>query len=193
VLVLALHSTPERRRVAGRVAPDGSDGLDERQWRSVATGLDRLGERVREMDMWVAVHPHAATYLETREELDQLCRRTDLALVGYCPDTGHLAYGGVDPVAAVVDYASRVRHVHVKDIDAAVLERVRTEQLSFYQAAKDGVFVPLGEGSVNFEAIIGALRQTRYDGWLVVEQDGAATPFDAAVRSRAYLREHFGL
>ena len=40
-------------------------------------------------------------------------------------------------------------------------------------ALKRGVFCPFGEGDVDIEAVIAALRGRDYRGWLVVEQDQA--------------------
>lgn len=193
VLILSDHPTPERLAVAGRVAPDGSDGLDDAQWNALATGLNRLGERLRERGMRAVYHPHVGTYVETRAEIDRLCALTDPALLGLCPDTGHLAFGGADPEAVFVDYAPRVWYVHLKDIDAARLEMVRREHLNFAAAVRAGTFVPLGTGMVNLSRIFEALRASNYDGWIIVEQDAPSEPLAAARQSRAYLHEQFGL
>src|SRR5919199_1742354 len=138
-------------------------------------------------------HPHVGTYVETRAEVDRLCALTDPALLGLCPDTGHLAYAGADPEAVFVDYAPRIWYVHLKDIDAARLQQVRAERLDFAAAVRLGLFVPLGEGMVDMERIFGALRASNYNGWVIVEQDAPADPLAAAMKSRAYLRERFGL
>jgi inosose dehydratase len=193
VLILSEHATAHRLEVAGRVAPDGSDGLDERQWQALATGLNRLGEMLRERGMRAVYHPHVGTYIETRAEIDRLCALTDPALLGLCPDTGHLAYAGADPEAVFVDYAPRVWYVHLKDVDRARLEQVRAERLDFAAAVKLGTFVPLGEGMVDMDRIFGALRAAGYDGWIIVEQDAPANPLVAAGQSRAYLLDRFGL
>jgi inosose dehydratase len=192
-LILSDDVSPRRLAVAGRVAPDGSDGLDDRQWEALASGLNRIGAMLRERGMKAVVHPHAGTYVETRAEIDRLCAMTDPALVGLCPDTGHLAYAGADPEAVFVDYAPRVWYVHLKDIDAAKLERVRAERLDFAAAVRLGAFVPIGTGMVNMDRIFGALRAADYDGWVIVEQDAPAEPLAAARQSRAFLRERFGL
>ena len=54
-----------------------------------------------------------------------------------------------------------------------------------------GVFCELGKGSVDFPGVLAALRETGYDGWIVVEQDilpGMGHPKESARRNREYLR-----
>ncbi len=193
VLILSDHTSPRRLEVAGRVALDGSDGLDEPRWQALASGLNRIGALLRERGMRAVFHPHAGTYVETRLEIDHLCALTDPDLLGLCPDTGHLAYAGADPAAVFVDYAPRVWYVHLKDVDRARLEQVRAEHLDFAAAVKLGTFAPLGEGMVDMERIFGALRAAGYDGWIIVEQDAPANPLVAARQSRDYLHDRFGL
>ena len=193
VLILSDHTTPERLSVAGRVAPDGSDGLNDAQWQALATGLNRIGALLRERGMRAVYHPHVGTYVETRAEIDRLCALTDPNLLGLCPDTGHLAYAGADPEAVFVDYAPRVWYVHLKDVDAAKLEQVRAQRMDFPSAVQFGLFVPLGDGMVDMGRIFGALRGSHYDGWIIVEQDAPGEPLAAARHSRAYLRDTFGV
>ena len=42
-----------------------------------------------------------------------------------CLDTGHLLVGGVDPLALALEASDRVAHVHLKDVDADLAERVQ--------------------------------------------------------------------
>lgn len=190
-LILSARATAHRLQVAGRVAPDGSDGLNDAQWQALGDGLNRLGAELRERGMRAVYHPHVGTHVETRAEIDRLCALTDPDLLGLCPDTGHLAYAGADPEAVFVDYAPRVWYVHLKDVDAARLEQVRAHRLDFAAAVKFGLFVPLGEGMVDMQRIFGALRGSGYEGWVIVEQDAPAEPLAAARQSRAYLRDEF--
>jgi inosose dehydratase len=192
-LILADEATPRRLAVAGRVAPDGSDGLTPEQWQALARGLDRIGALLRERGMRAVFHPHVGTYVETRQEIDRLCELTDPALIGLCPDTGHLAYAGADPESVFVDYASRIWYVHLKDVDAAKLAQVRAERVDFAGGVRRGLFVPLGEGMVNMDRIFGALRGSGYDGWIIVEQDAPAEPLAVAKQSRAFLRDRYGI
>jgi inosose dehydratase len=69
------------------------------------------------------------------------------------------------------------------------------------EAWKRGVFCPLGEGVVDFPAVVETLRGRGYAGWLIVEQDVVPDekgrlepePFQSAVQSRAFLREKVGV
>lgn len=193
ILILSDDVSPHRLEVAGRVAPDGSDGLTDAQWTAFADGLNRIGEYLRDRGMRAVFHPHVGTFVETREEVDRLFQLTDPALLGLCPDTGHAAYAGADPEALIVDYASRVWYVHLKDVDAAKLVTVREQRMPFQDAVKFGLFVPIGTGMVNFGRMFKALTDASYDGWIIVEQDAPDEPLAAAKQSRQYLRDEFGL
>ncbi len=192
-LILADAATPARLAVAGRVAADGSDGLGDRAWRNLGDGLNRIGETLRGRGMRAVFHPHVGTFVETRAEIDRLCRVTDAALIGLCPDTGHLAYAGVDPATLFRDYAERIGYVHLKDVDGTRLAAVRDERIGFVEAVKLGLFVRLGRGMVDIARIIEALRTARYAGWVIVEQDAPNDPRAAATENRRYLRERFDL
>ena len=89
------------------------------------------------------VHPHVGGYIEFEDEVERLVADTDLDL---CIDTGHFAYAGIDPVAAIERYADRLGHIHFKDIRPDVLARVDAEGLDFWEAIEAGVFCPIGEG-----------------------------------------------
>jgi inosose dehydratase len=193
ILILSDATSPQRLAIAGQVPDDSSAGLSDAQWQSLAEGLNRIGAALRERGMRGVLHPHVGTYVETRREIDRLLASVDPALIGLCPDTGHLAYAGADPEPVFVDYADRIWYVHLKDVDPLILEQVRAERVDFAAAVRRNLFVPLGTGMVNMDRIFGALKQANYDGWVIVEQDAPAEPLAAARQSRAYLREHFGI
>jgi inosose dehydratase len=137
-------------------------------------------DRCRDRGVPVVFHHHAATSIETPEELAALLERTD---VGICFDTGHALVGGGDPLEVARMCAGRIEHLHLKDVDAAVLERVRSGELDLDRAWAGGLFCPFGEGAVDFGAVLRELAD--YDGWVVLEQDRVAVTADdlAAVRA----------
>jgi inosose dehydratase len=181
---------PERSRLAGRIRPE--HGLDERGLDTLARGADLIAKRVHdETGLRTVFHHHCATFVETPPEIDELMRRTDPALVGLCLDTGHATFGGGDPVAILSAWRDRIWHVHLKDCDPAIRARAAAEEWDYQQAVTAGVFCELGRGSVDFSATLELLRESGYDGWLVVEQDvlpSMGTPAASAARNRTYLR-----
>lgn len=193
VLVLSDEPTadPVRARAAGRVHDAMS--LNERQWDEAAGRVDGIARAVRdEAGLRTVFHHHCATFVETPQEIEALLQRTDPALVGLCLDSGHSTYGGGSPVELLSRYGPRIWHVHFKDCEPRVARRARTEEWDYQTALGHGLFCELGQGTVEFPALLGDLERSGYDGWIVVEQDvlpSMGAPLESARRNRCYLRQ----
>jgi inosose dehydratase len=181
---------PDLVKRAGRRT---GSALDADQWEVVAAGVNRIARRVfDELGLKTVFHHHGAGYVETPEETRQLMDRTAPDLVGLCLDTGHWHYGGGDAVECVREYGERLWYLHLKDYSASVAEDVKAKGLDYFEATKAGVFCPLGEGVVDFPAVIREMVALGYDGWAIVEQDIMTDDRDAPKRysqhNRDYLR-----
>lgn len=193
-LIVALQGTPERMAMAGRVPADGSAGLGEREWAAVADGLHRMAEALRPLRIRLVLHNHAGSFVETRAELDTFCRLTDPFRVALCLDAGHLAYGGADVLETFRAHRERLRYVHVKDVDAAALARIRRERLGWLDALRQYPFTELGGGSLDIKGLLAYLKESEYGGWVIVEQDTTPrTALESARLSRRYLKEVCGV
>jgi inosose dehydratase len=149
------------------------------------------GRKLSEVARWMtdkglplAYHHHMGAIVEHPDDIDWLMEGSspDVTLLY---DTGHLAFGGGDPIATLDKWGDRVRHVHYKDVRADVAARARTEDWSFLDAVIAGAFTVPGdaEGSIDFAAVTDRLAKMGYDGWIVVEaeQDPAkVAPYDAS-------------
>lgn len=140
------------------------------EWPRYAKDLTALAERMGSFGVAMAFHHHIGTVVETDAEVDRLMDETGPA-VGLLLDSGHSALAGGDPVALTRRHAGRVVHVHCKDARPAILEDARRHDGSFMQAVLDGVFTVPGDGTVDFPAILAALRDVGYAGWLIVEAE----------------------
>ncbi|MEU7989208.1 TIM barrel protein [Streptosporangium canum] len=170
---------------------DARPALAASGWKTLLTNLRRILKNAKEFGRTVTLHPHVGTMVENPEEVDRVL---DGSAVPLCLDTGHLLIGGTDPAELVTRAAGRVAHVHLKDVDAALAERVRAGELSYTEAVKAGIYRPLGRGDVDVPGIVAGLGAAGYAGWYVMEQDVVLGPGDddgpgENVReSLAYLR-----
>jgi inosose dehydratase len=155
-------------------ANSGQDGYDSRPvltaqgWQTMFTNLDRLVEVAAARGVRACLHPHVGTMVETADDVAQVLAGSSIPL---CLDTGHLLIGGTDPVALAQAHPDRIVHVHAKDVDGALAKRVQDGELTYQQAVAQGLYTALGEGDVDFTAIVEALNQAGFDGWWVMEQD----------------------
>lgn len=163
---LAAHFGADNLVVGGgaRRASGTTDG----DYSALGAALDRVTDIAEEHGLVACYHPHLTTIVESPDELDRLMARTR---IGFCPDTAHLTAGGGDPADLIRRYATRLRHVHLKDVDVATTQ-----------------FLPLGQGDVDFDDVIAAVKESGYDGWIVVELDSyEGDPREAAAISKKYL------
>ncbi len=169
----------ERSAVTGAnvlvlAAASGVDGYENRreltddEWTVLLGNLDRIVARATAAGVTATVHPHIGTLIETAEHVDRVVAGSS---AGLCLDTGHLVAAGSDPAAVVAAHAHRVRHVHLKDVDAVLGPQVASGERGFADAITDGLFTVLGTGSVDVGGIISTLEDAGYDGWYVLEQD----------------------
>jgi inosose dehydratase len=193
-LILGLRGSPARIELAGRVPADGSASLTAAQWRVVTDGLHALAAECEPLGVRLAVHPHAGSYVETREELDALLHSTEPRALGLCVDAGHLVYGGADPVEVVRTFGSRTRYVHIKDVNPEVLAECQAQGIGFLDALRRYVFCGLGKGAVDLQGFVDGLQRAGFAGWMVVEEDTSPDlPLVAARRNRRYLKDVFGI
>ena len=145
-------------------APD----LDDEEWSTLVSTIERVTELAGERGLGVAVHPHQGTAIEREPAVRRLLAESGAPL---CLDTGHLLAGGTDPVAIAEEAPERIAHVHLKDVDAATAARVRDGGTGYHEAVEAGMYRPLGHGDVDVRGIVRALEGSGYRGWYVLEQD----------------------
>ena len=117
------------------------------------------------------IHPHAGGYIEFVDEIEQVEADIPPVLAGFCIDTGHTFYAGMDPIDILRRYADRVDYIHFKDIDFAVFKRIMGERIRFFEACAQGVMCPIGKGVIDYPAIKDCLKRIGYQGYITVEQE----------------------
>lgn len=165
--------------------------LDAGQWPQFGTRLSDLAEYIEGEGLRFAYHHHLGTVVERGEDVDAFLRHTG-AHVGFTVDTGHAALGGFDAVDLIRQAPKRVAHVHCKDVRSDVFRRLIGEGGSFLDGVLAGMFTAPGDGSLDFGAVMQALRDIDYSGWVIVEaeQDPAlADPRDYAFMGLETLKK----
>ncbi len=140
------------------------------QWEHLLAAFPLVDDAAAAHGVAHMLHPHWRTVVEQDEDVQRVLRESDVAI---CLDTGHLTLGRSDPLGIAQEFADRIGHVHLKDVDAAVVARLRSAELELMPAVQAGLFQPLGAGDVAVGEVVRALEDQDYAGWYVLEQDTA--------------------
>ncbi|HEX3427934.1 MAG TPA: sugar phosphate isomerase/epimerase [Candidatus Limnocylindrales bacterium] len=189
VFCVALDGSPDRAAAAGHAMDADTPRMTDAGWDALIDLLRTVSAETRLAGARIAFHPHAGTYVETPAEVERLAAAIDGDALPFCLDVGHYLVGGGDPVEALRRYGERVGHVHLKDVDPEILGRLRRSELGgFGDAIRQRLFTELGSGALDLDAILAALADRGYDGWLMVEQDsGWPPPAESAAIGRRVL------
>ncbi|WAJ29149.1 myo-inosose-2 dehydratase [Antarcticirhabdus aurantiaca] len=156
--------------------------LSEAEFRDFGAKLEQLAAYTAEQGIDLVYHHHMGSIVQTGEEIDRLMAATGPA-TKLLLDTGHAWFGGSDPVEVAKKHMGRVRHIHCKNVRPDIAQEVRSENLSFLEGVRRGVFTVPGdaEGAVDFVPVLKVAAEHNYSGWLVIEaeQDSAVrNPFE---------------
>lgn len=158
--------------ISGLDGYDTRPTLDDDGWRALLTNLDRLAAMATEYGVQAVLHPHVGTMVENTSDVQRVL---DGSSVSLCLDTGHLLIGGTDPAELTRQAPERIAHTHIKDVDSGLAKQVQSGRRTYTEAVREGMYRPVGQGDIDFAAIIGQLRGHGYEGWYVLEQDTILT------------------
>ena len=144
--------------------------MTDEQWQSFTQNITELAEFTQAQGVQLAYHHHMGTVVQTEADVDRLMENTGDAL-GLLLDTGHMTYAGGDPIAVQKRHAKRINHVHCKDMREDVLKDALNRDLSFLDAMLTGAFTVPGDGFVDYHTLFLGLKESGYQGWLVVEAE----------------------
>ncbi|HEY9803428.1 MAG TPA: myo-inosose-2 dehydratase [Leptolyngbyaceae cyanobacterium] len=172
--------------------------FSEDEWEQLTEGLNEIGAMAKSEGMQLMYHPHIGTGVENLADIDRLMEKTKPEYVNLLLDTGHLYYAGVNPLDVTKKYINRIKHVHLKNIRSAVLEKSKSTGRSFLDSIRAGIFTVPGDenGAICFDPILTTLAEANYEGWLMVEAEqdpNKANPLQNALMARNYLRKVTGL
>ncbi|MEZ4868268.1 MAG: sugar phosphate isomerase/epimerase [Caldilineaceae bacterium] len=155
-----------------RYHADGADG-----YRRFAAAATAIGERLATAGITLSYHNHSFEFTRFGNQtgLDIIFDESEPRYLQAELDTYWVQHGGGDSAAWIRHVAGRMPVVHYKDM--AILP--------------DGaqVFAEVGEGNLNWPAIVAATEETAVP-WIVVEQDRCRRdPFESLAMSHRYLQQ----
>jgi inosose dehydratase len=137
--------------------------------------LNYTEQKVKETNIRIAIHNHGPEdklYPSPKDVYDRI-KNMDKR-VGLCIDIGHAFRAGADPAQCIIDYASRVFDLHIKDVTAQ---------------EKDAKVIELGRGAINIPAVVKALQKINYAGKCSFEYEkDMKDPLPGLAESAGYFR-----
>ncbi len=129
------------------------------------------------------VHPTEIAFdtVTAERALEAIDRRKAF---GFNFDPSHLEWQGVNPVNFIKNFPDRIYHVHMKDAIVSLdgTSGILSSYMNFGQPGRGWDFRSPGRGQVNFEEIIRALNEIKYEGPLSVEWEDAAMDREAGAQ-----------
>ncbi len=129
------------------------------------------------------VHPTEIAFdtVTAERALEAIDRREAF---GFNFDPSHLEWQGVNPVNFIKNFPDRIYHVHMKDAIVSLdgTSGILSSYMNFGQPGRGWDFRSPGRGQVNFEEIIRALNEIKYEGPLSVEWEDAAMDREAGAQ-----------
>jgi len=160
------------------VLPGALIRADEQALLRFCEKLDGLGEYYRKRGLNLAFHHHDYEFRRYGQQtgLDLIMNNTGNDNVGLVIDTYWTQRGGKTPQQQIIDYAGRVKVIHLRDYSV--------QNKWFDMSPYD---VELGQGNLDIEQIVESCKSSGVH-YMAIEQS-CKTPFDSIKTSAAYLHQ----
>jgi len=135
----------------------------------IVEGLRRVARNAESRGVSVVIEPvnHLqAGFIHSADEAGAVVERIGSPAVGYMLDTFHLNIEEPSPLQAIKTHGGRIRHFHLCETSGG----------------------PLGTGHLDVSAVLSALDQAGYEGFVSVKVYRKAAWEEAARRSAEYLK-----
>lgn len=139
--------------------------------------VNTIAERATDAGIICSYHPNSpsGSVYRTAADYEILLDGLDSKYIKYTPDIGHIARGGMDPLSVMQNYRELINCIHFKDMYT------------------DGRWAALGAGDIDFDAICNEIRDSGFEGWIIVEDecDEAITdPDSVTINAGKYMTDH---
>ena len=171
--------------------------LNAERLQAAADCWNSVGAMAASLGLKVALHIDALSALRTSDELEQLLALCDADTVGLAIDTAELTIAGHDVVAVYRRFHERVLHFHFKDalaVDTLGEYKLPNAERALIAAGGEREiqrwFGEMGSGLVDFPALLAAMREHRYAGWIIVESDKGPEPIASGMMLNSWYKQN---
>jgi sugar phosphate isomerase/epimerase len=162
------------------------------QFAAMLEALDTLGSYGIKQGITLAIE----TGPEKPETLKKFIAQTHGGVGVNLDPANFVMVTGVDPAQAVGLLAGHIVHTHVKD----GIMKQQTDPARIYNFFAEGGIedlrmgdyfseTPVGEGSVNFDSYLAALKKSGYDGFFTIERETGSDPEKDITAAAAFIRK----
>ena len=150
--------------------------LNVEDYRQAIPLLNEAGRQLQDAGVRFHYHHHDFEFKKVdgdKSGMDLLMDGLDPDAVDFCVDVAWVQKGGENPADYLVKHKDRIGYLHFKDFN-------------------DEGWIELGQGKVDFAAVMKVLPEITGARWVMIEQDSTAIdPVDSVAISRRYLKETF--
>ena len=144
------------------------EGLSGKQIKQYGAQFNEIGKEVEEFGIKLTLHNHYDSPVMYREDIDWFFDCENLN-VGLTVDTAHFVKSGVTDIAEIIRSFTRIiDNYHIKDI-------------------KNGEFVVLGQGIINFDTIFNGIRESGYNGWVSTDEESGCEMLESMQLCYSFL------
>lgn len=137
-------------------------------WRSVTQTVGAICKEAEARGALLAIEPAGPCFIRDTEMFLELKRRVGSPALKVNYDPANIVWAGCDPAAGAVAVGPDIVHTHAKDVGRIVRDAQDTAKERFMD-------VPAGEGLVDYPAVLQALQDAGYRGFLTIEMHAGAT------------------
>jgi inosose dehydratase len=148
-----------------------ANGRQPDDFKKLGASLDTVVGIARAAGLTAHYHPHLSTIVEGPEDVREIFKHT---AIQFCPDTAHLAAAGGDPAEQVREFGYRISYVHLKGLQRQPF-----------------AFTPIDVGDLDNGAVIDALKEVGFSGWVTNELDAWSDPKAGAEQSLRFAKHRF--
>jgi sugar phosphate isomerase/epimerase len=175
------------------VIPDDESSA---QFAVMLEALDAIGIYAKTQNVTLAIE----TGPEKPETLKKFITQTHGGVGVNLDPANFVMVTGVDPAKAVELLGGSIVHTHVKD----GIMKQQTDPARIYRFFAEGGIedlrmedyfheTPVGEGAVNFDTYLAALKNSAYDGFFTIEREAGQNPDNDIAAAAAFIRKKLAI